>query len=230
LLAVIQNRLLSRVKAKPISKEKLETVKSIQLIKEAILNLKNYKDFRLYTILAFLFHVSWHMGWPLFFIYQVDVIGINEAWLSYVNVAIGLAGVLTYNFWGKAIERKGAQLVLLVGTFGLCFNALTIVLIHSKAILLFQNTLLGLTFSAFNLAIFQNLIEVVPQKNKTINIGVYTTLLYTSQLISPMVGVWLYKQTSIVTALVWVGVLRFIASALFAARFFYTRKRKKSIN
>lgn len=226
-LAVIQYRLLNKVivPVPAASIEKKEKNKNLQLVKEAIQNLKTFKDFRIYTLLAFLFYVSWHMGWPLFFIYQVDVIGVNEAWLSYVNVAIGITGVVTYGFWGKVIQRKGAQLVLLVGAFGLCLNALTIVLIHSKPLLLFQNALLGLTFSAFNLAIFQNLIDVVPQKNKTINIAVYTTLLFTSQLVSPILGVWLYKQTSIVTALVLVGVFRLIASSLFAVRFFYTRKK-----
>ncbi len=168
------------------------------------------------------------MGWPLFFIYQVDVVGINEAWLSYVNVAVGFAGVLTYSLWGKAIEKKGSRLIIIAGTIGLAVNALTIILVQSRYLLLLQSTITGLTFSAFTLAIFGNLIEVVPQKNKTINIAMYTTLINISQLVSPLIGVWLYKHTSIYIALACVGIFRLTASMLFVIRYF--KGRKKSIS
>ncbi len=228
-LAVLQSWLLKKVTVLqpsiqlPISDNNKE--KSFVLLKECFENILVYKEFRSFVILAFIFHITWHMGWPLFFIYQVDVIGVNEAWLSYVNVAVGFAGVLTYTFWGKVIEKKGSRLVLVFGTMGLAVNALTMVLVKSQFVLLVQSTITGLTFSAFTLAIFQNLIEVIPQKNKTINIAVYTTLIYISQFISPLVGVWFYKHTSITTALACIGGLRLLAATLFLIRYIRSRSR-----
>jgi len=197
ILAIVQSWLLRRVSAPPILKNTSDKTSNLSLIKECLNNLVVHKEFRIFVILAFIFHVSWQMGWPLFFLYQVDVVGINEAWLSYVNVGVGFAGIITYSLWGKAIEKKGAQLILIAGTFGLAMNALTVILVNTRYMLLVQSTLTGLTFSAFTLAIFENLIEVVPQKNKTINIAMYTTLINISQFVSPLIGVWLYKQTSI---------------------------------
>lgn len=219
ILAALQSRLLSKVNAVQPQKIVSDKPTALSLVKECLNNLIIHRDFRIFTILAFIFHVSWHMGWPLFFIYQVDVIGINEAWLSYVNVAVGSAGVITYSFWGKAIERKGPRLILIIGTLGLSVNALSILLVHTRNMLLLQSTITGLTFSAFTLAIFENLIEVVPQKNKTINIAMYTTLINISQFVSPLLGVWIYKQTSIVFALALTGGLRLIATLLFVIRY-----------
>lgn len=228
ILAIIQSRLLNRVSVRQTRKPVQVNPDVLGLIKECFNNLIIYKDFRIFTLLAFIFHISWHMGWPLFFIYQVDVIGINEAWLSYVNVAIGFAGVITYSLWGKAIEKKGPRFVLIIGALGLSVNALSILLIHTKYMLLLQSTITGLTFSAFTLAIFENLIEVVPQKNKTINIAMYTTLINISQFISPLLGVWIYKQTSIVFALAFAGCLRLFATLLFAIRYIKGKKTMSS--
>jgi len=228
ILAIIQSWLLNRVTAGQSPKAVPDKPNGLSLIKECLNNLVIYREFRVFTILAFIFHVSWHMGWPLFFIYQVDVVGINEAWLSYVNVAIGFAGVITYSLWGKAIEKKGSRLILIIGTFGLAVNALSILLIHTRNMLLLQSSITGLTFSAFTLAVFGNLIEVVPQKNKTINIAMYTTLINISQFISPLLGVWIYKQTSIVFALAFVGCLRLFATLLFVIR--YMRGKKDAVS
>lgn len=227
-LAIVQSWLLRKVSAQPVLKQTNDKSSNLSLIKECLNNIVVYKEFRIFIILAFIFHISWQMGWPLFFIYQVDVVGINEAWLSYVNVAVGFAGIVTYSLWGKAIEKKGSHLILIVGAFGLSINALSIIFVNTKYMLLIQSTITGLTFSAFTLAIFVNLIEVVPQKNKTINIAMYTTLIYISQLISPLIGVWIYKQTSISFALALVGVFRLLATSLFVIRYF-TYRRQNSV-
>ncbi len=223
-LSIIQSWLLKKVSAPPVLKSNEEKSKNLSLIKESLSNLITNKEFRIFIILSFIFHVSWQMGWPLFFIYQVDVVGINEAWLSYVNVAVGFAGILTYTMWGKVIEKKGAKFVLIIGTLGLAVNALTIILVKSQYMLLIQSTLTGLTFSAFSLAIFENLIEVVPKKNKTINIALYTTLINISQFVSPMVGVWFYKHTSIIISLGFIGAFRLFASILFFFRYLKGKK------
>lgn len=223
-LAIIQSRLLNKVNVFPIEKDKIENSGNLKLIKESIMNLVLYKDFRVFVILSLIFHISWQMAWPLFFIYQVDVVGINEAWLCYVNVAVGFAGVITYSFWGKFMEKKGARLVLVIGGLGLAINCLTIILVHSQYTLLLQSTITGLTFSAFTLAIFANLIEVVPKKNKTINIAMYTTLISISQFVSPLIGVWFYKQTSIYIALASIGILRLFSTSLFFVRYLKSRK------
>ncbi|HCJ56735.1 hypothetical protein [Lutispora sp.] len=50
-----------------------------------------------FTLIAFIFHISWQMAWPLFFIYEVDFLHANEAWLSLINVSSALANVVIYS-------------------------------------------------------------------------------------------------------------------------------------
>lgn len=214
ILALLQIWFLSRVKEyEPPERKPL--IHPFPALKQSLKSLISNMPFLKFTSNAFVFHISWQMAWPLFFLYQVDYLHMNEAWLSYINVAVGIAGIITYPFWSRMIERKGANWTLIAGAIGLSMNPLLIITTKSLYVAFLYNVLLGLTFSAFQLALFENLMDTVPQENKTLNIAIYTTLINVSGFISPMIGVWLYRLTSIYISMSISGALRFCATGLF---------------
>jgi MFS family permease len=168
---------------------------------------------------SFFFHVTLQMAWPLFFIFQVDYLHADEAWLSFLTVANGIAGVVTYSYWGRMIEKKGSKWVVMIGAAGFAISPILTVLSPNLPVLLLANIASGLTFGAFQLALFDNLLEVLPQENRTLNIAIYTTFISISGFISPMIGVAIYKATSIYTAMILAGILRFIGTGLFYIRY-----------
>lgn len=201
--------------------------KALVLCKNCLLNMVKDKEFRSFTILSFLFHVSWQFAWPLFFLYQVNVLHANESWLSYIAVTFGISSVATYPLWGKIIQKKGAKSIIVIGTFGLAMNALTLSFIKTLPVLLVVNILTGLTFGAFMLGLFENLMTVLPKGNKTLSIAIYTTFLNVSGLVAPLAGVAIYKMTSLSFALILAGLLRLLVTALFIWRFIADNKRDK---
>ncbi|MHB1485411.1 MAG: MFS transporter [Saccharofermentanales bacterium] len=224
--ALLERYFIGRIKDYPIHTI-VNRIKPLVLCKTCVLNLLKDKEFRGFTILAFLFHVSWQMAWPLFFLYQVNVLHADEAWLSYITVTFGIASVVTFPFWGKVIQKKGAKLVIVMGTFGLALNALALPFIKSLPVLLIVNTLVGLTFGAYTIGLFENLMHVLPKGNKTLNIAIYTTIINISGLISPLVGVAIYKITSLSFTLILSGIFRLVVTVLFILRYIHSKKQAR---
>lgn len=225
-LALLERYFLGRINNYPIHKVSRRP-KPSAIFKSCFMNLVKDKEFRGFTLLAFLFHVSWQMAWPLFFLYQVNELHADEAWISYIAVTFGISSVVTYPFWGKIIAKKGAKSIIVVGTFGLAMNALTLPFIKSLPVLLIVNILTGLTFGAFMLGLFENLMQVLPKGNKTLNIAIYTTFINISGLISPLVGVAIYKMTSLSFTLILSGILRLVVTAFFIIRYVSSKEPKK---
>jgi MFS family permease len=218
-LALLQRWYLSKIDGYTLREALPLTGNYLTALKTSLRGLAANRQFRFFTLISFVFHAAWQMAWPLFFIFQVDHLHANEAWLSYINVASGITGVATFAFWGRVINRKGAKWVVIIGALGLSINPIIIVNLKTLFWVLLANTLVGLTFSAFQLALFENLLEVVPQENKTLNFAIYTTFISISSFFAPMIGVWIYTMTDIHFAMTLAGILRLSATGLFVLRY-----------
>ncbi|MDP4092360.1 MAG: MFS transporter [Bacillota bacterium] len=225
--ALIQIWFLSRVTGYEIT-EKPTTSHNLKILIQTVKKAAADKPFKSFILTAFLFHITWQMTWPLFFIFQVNFLHANEAWLSFLNVGTGLAGVVTYTLWSRMVDRKGAGWVIIIGGFGLALNPLLLVISKSLFEALLFTILVGFLFSAFQLALFENLMNTVPQENKTLNIAIYTTFINISNFASPLVGVWIYKHTSIYFTMYMDSFLRLAATALFYIN--YKRSHNKGEN
>jgi MFS family permease len=217
-LTLLQIYFLYRVKGYPVP-ETVQKEAPLAVLKDCGRAIFSNKPFLQYMTVSFFFHVTLQMAWPLFFIFQVDYLHADEAWLSFLTVANGIAGVVTYSYWGRMIEKKGSKWVVMIGAAGFAISPILTVLSPNLPVLLLANIASGLTFGAFQLALFDNLLEVLPQENRTLNIAIYTTFISISGFISPMIGVAIYKATSIYTAMILAGILRFIGTGLFYIRY-----------
>jgi MFS family permease len=177
------------------------------------------------------------MAWPLFFLTQVNYMGANEAWLSYIAVSANILIWLTVRPWSRFIERHGIRFALVIGCLGLVPSPLLTVFSASlpaawglPSLLLFS-LLNGLTFSAFQLTILQCLLEVVPVRFKALNLSFYTTILLLANTIMPMFGVQIYTWLgSDLRAMTWAmgaaSVVRLLGTLLFFLR--WVRMKQES--
>jgi hypothetical protein len=99
----------------------------------------------------------------------------------------------------------------------------------AKLFFLIINTLFNITLATTTLNILQCLLQVIPEKNKTLNISIYTTLVMLSNGVMPFVGVtiysWLGADFKALHLIFWViFILRLIATGLWALRWFFLRK------
>ena len=232
LLLLVQIIVLRRIPSKPLeqrSKFKLSA------LKKAFTELIHNRRFLGFIGVAIFFYMTWHIDWTLYFIGQTQYLGMNESWLSYVNIGGAIVQFLTMGIWSKINSKHGVRLAIIFGSLGLSLCpigmiiATSIDIANAKLIFLIMHTLFHITLATTTLNILQCLLQVIPENNKTLNISIYTTLVMLSNGLMPIVGVYIYrmlganlKALQLVFAIVF--VLRLIASGLWALRWWMLRK------
>lgn len=182
------------------------------------------RKFVIFCGTAFLFHLTWQMGWPIFFLYNTEVAGLNEFQLGLISVSSGLASFLSYSLWNRLIEKKGTGFAIIPGALGIAANTFFYTgLIDLYAIMLL-NILVGASCAGFTLALFGTLLEALPENRKTVYLAVYNTFINVSGFIAPLIGVWMNRYTGMFKAFLIIGFLRVSAAALFIIRWAWTRK------
>ena len=183
------------------------------------------KPFLIFCLCGFVFHLTWQMGWPLFFIYNADYAGLNEFQLSLISVAAGFSQFASYTVWDKLIDKKGSGLAIILGAAGIAVNPLFFITLQSFPVIFAVNLFSGVFVAGYALALFSGLLEVLPSDKKTIYISVFNTLTNITGFIAPLIGIKIYNMTDIYTAMIIIGLFRIFATLLYAIRWRFLRKK-----
>lgn len=189
-------------------------------ITQAFLFIKQNRRFKIFLLCSLSFHFGWQMGWPLFNIYLIRNLGANEAWLSAISIASGFSSIATSTLWAKFSDKYGNTLTIAIATFGMSITPILYTLSDSLWMLVFFNVIIGISIAGTVLVLFNMLLEVTPDINRTSIISIYNTLIAISATIAPIIGVAIKDMSNIKTALIIVGCLR-----LFGSLTFYLRNR-----
>ncbi|GAU79412.1 MFS transporter [Fusibacter sp. 3D3] len=189
-------------------------------LKEAFAFVFHDREFKIFLMCSLTFYFGWQMGWPLFNIYLIKTLGANEAWLSAVSIASGLSSILTSTLWAKFADKYGNTLTIAIATFGMSITPILYAMSSSLWMLVVFNVIIGISIAGTILVLFNMLLEVTPDQNRTTIISIYNTFIAISATIAPIIGVAIKDMTHIKTALIIVGCLRLLGSFTF-----YLRKR-----
>jgi predicted MFS family arabinose efflux permease len=165
------------------------------------------KRFVRYTLVSMFFYFAWQIPWPLFSWYQVRVLHANNVWVSMLalmNTGGALAG---YGFWTRMIKRWGNMRALWVSTFPVFVTSLIYASSRELYTVAISNLIVGAIFAGVNIALFNTLLDVVPEQDKTSYIAWFNTAVTVSSVFAPLAGVSLlrfmdYREAFLVTALV----------------------------
>lgn len=182
------------------------------------------KPFLIFCLCGFVFHLSWQMGWPLFFIYNANYAGLNEFQFSLVSLSAGFTQFLSYSMWNKMIDKKGSSLAIVLGAAGLALNPLFFITLQSFTVIVLVNIYSGIVGAGFSLALFCGLLETLPSEKKTVYISVFNTLTNITGFIAPFIGIWIYNQTNIFWAMGLVCLFRLIAVLFYIIRWWSSRR------
>ncbi|NLV36970.1 MAG: MFS transporter [Clostridiaceae bacterium] len=188
------------------------------------------KPFVILCICGFFYHFTWQMAWPVFFIYNTGYAHLNELQLAALSFASGAAQFLSFSLWNKFLAKRGNSFGVFIAAFGVALSPLPYVMLLNFPLLVMANILTGFALAGLNLTLFLNLLDTLPEDNKTIHISLFNTLTSITGFIAPMVGLWIYGQTSIFLTMGIATAARLTASMGYFLRWRSQKKIKSSDN
>lgn len=204
---------------------KLKEVKITQVQKESFKHLKiqipkilKNKKFSKFLWCSLIFHFGWQMGWPLFSIYQIQYLHATELWLTIINVCSSIVMFFSYSYWNKLIKKKGNAFVITVATFGMSITPIFYILSYNLYILTLSGIISGFFTAGTTTVILSSLLEVCPEENRILYVGLHATFTNLTLSISPMVGNFILNHSNIYLALCMSTTFRFIGSIAFFIR------------
>ncbi|OPJ57900.1 MFS transporter [Clostridium oryzae] len=194
---IIQIFILNKIKGGN-AKVEARTKVSLSEIKNAAICLAHNRSFIGFAAVALFFYMTWQSDWTLYYLGQIKYLKLNEAWLGYVTVGGAAVQFLTIGYWSRVNEKHGVRFSIIMGALGLCFFPIIMIVSTSlpasiaPTVFLIFNIIANFAFATVSLNILQCLLQVVPEKNKTLSIAIYTVLITFSNAVMPMVGVKVY--------------------------------------
>lgn len=214
---------MTLLRMKPVQQTESCTSESFgSLVRSALQN----KAFVGYTLSAIVFYFGWQMGWPLFSIYMIMDLKADEWWLSLVSIASSMAMFVGYGWWNRLIQKRGNAYVAGFATLGLGATPLFMILSKNMLHITLLHLIIGFFVAGTTTVLLNFLLEVAPQKNRLVYIGLFNMLVNLSLAVSPLVGVAIYERIGIVKAMLIVVAVRAGGALIF---FLSHRRAARSI-
>jgi len=223
--ALLQRAAISKTEPPPVGTQAGVTGSPMKDFIAAIKNLRRHPQFCLFLMLLFIFYFSWQMAWPMFFLFLVKEVGFNEATKSLFDVISYLSQTLTSTWWGRRIDKHGPRGSTVLGILGAATIPAWTVVTTNFWVILGSYVFSGGTAPGFQLGLFNDMLDNLPEENKSLYIGVYNLVMQVSNFVAPLVGVALYTRIGSVNTMYISSVLRFAAAGAFAVRYFIMKKR-----
>jgi MFS family permease len=184
------------------------------------------KRFTKFVLSSTIFHFGWQMGWPLFSIYTIKVLGADEFWLSLITVGSAIVMLFAHRIWPRLIEKYGNGKIAFICTLGMAITPILYVMSKSLLVLVIFSSLSGVFTAGTITVLFSDMLDVVPENNRVIYVGYYNTLTSITLAISPLVGHYFYESKGIIYALIITSLFRIFGGMSFMIRERLERKNK----
>ena len=171
---------------------------SLSEIKTTGKKLLHNKPFVLFTVTALFFHMTWHFDWTLYFIGQATYMNMNEFQLGLAPTGAAAIQLLTLKFWSRMNERRGVVLPFTFGILGLSLCPVLMIAAVSMPVsvgphvFVVLHIIAHIPFCTVTLNLFQCLLQVVDDENRSFYMSVFASIICLSNAIMPVAGVALY--------------------------------------
>ena len=213
-------------KMEPLVTEEEEKTRPVPKLRESLRGVFSHKEYVSFLACSLLFHFGWQMGWPLFNVYQIKVLGADEMWLTIINVLSSIFMVLSFTQWKKVIKKFDYKLTIALATFGMGLTPLLYILSKNLVTLTFMQPVTGFFTAGTIVLVLGSLLAASPDEYRTMSVAVHATLTSVTLAVAPLFGTYIQDVLSIEGALFVSSSLRLLGSIVFLLRFLKTRKKK----
>jgi MFS family permease len=194
------------------------------------LHVYKHKPFLYFLACGLFFNFAWQMAWSLFSIYQIKYAMATGLWISLFAVANQIAQIVSFKWWGRMADKHSNAKMMILVSIGMASAPILNVLSTNLVYLILVNGFSGFFVSGTVLILFNQLLEVTKEENRSLCISHYNVLLAFVAFIAPQFGVYLLETTSMDMAMTTATVLRGLNAFLFLALYIFMKKEKVKQN
>ena len=195
----------------PIQKPEVQQIKILTKVREML----KQKPFLFFLASSILFNFGWQMAWPLFNIYQIEYAHATAFWLSLFTVTNQLSQIITYRWWGRMSDQYGNSMMLFIASAGMATAPFLTILSTNLIYLTVINLWTGAFLAGTNLLLFNQLLKVTTDEERSSYITLYTVFIGFIGFIAPQAGVWLLGQIGMITTMNLSSIIRFLGGIAF---------------
>lgn len=156
--------------------------------------LRQNPGFARFTLGFFLFGLGNLLYMPAVPILQVDVLKITPQWVGLLATLATFFSGLSYYYWGRLIDRRGAMACTLLASVGWLLVVVGYIFVPNLAWLIPIAIVTGLTGAAQELAMLNGMLYFCRDQDLARYTGVHYTLLGVRGLVAPFLGGWLIGE------------------------------------
>ncbi|WP_254780682.1 MFS transporter [Bacillus sp. UNCCL13] len=187
------------------------------------------KPFIFFVICGLFFNFGWQMAWSLFSIYQIKYAMATGLWISLFTVANQVAQIASFKWWGKMADKHSNAKMMILVSLGMATAPIMTIMSTNLIYLIFVNAFSGLFVSGTVLILFNQLLEVTNENNRSTYIAKYNIVLAIIGFIAPQFGVYLLEVTSMEVAMTTSTILRASSAIFFVFLYVYLKKRNEEM-
>lgn len=223
------------------SDEEMEQTPAFHLgsLRDAICFMVRDRSFRSFFLSIMIFYITWQIDWSTWYLAQIQYVGMTEMHFGYFNALICVVQLMTIGFFSRMNRKRSVHFTFLYAIMGLAFCPLVVIITASLArhgvssdIVPWVFIVLGLIGNVpqccIGLCTVQMLLDVLPEKNRSLITSLYTICVTLSNSLMPLFGVKLYTWMGAdYRALVSLYLLVFFARVL--VYFLFLRRSRRLV-
>lgn len=241
-MMIVQALVVKKMPGGMRTKEQLDAIEhfSIKNVGEAITDAAKNRRFMSYVLASILLYTCYQIDWSTWYIAQTQYCMMTDAHMSFYTALTCLGQIISMGYWARLNQKKSAHFTICLGAGSLVFSPVVMQLIVSfpadmrpvafMCICIFQN----MVECCITMCMVQLLLEVVPEKHRSLTVSLNTMMTTISNSIFPLLGVRLYSALGAdLRALriyyVIIGLWRAAVTIFFIFRYFKMKREGRTV-
>jgi MFS family permease len=150
---------------------------------------------------------------PLWSIYRVRTLGLNNYQISILVAAYAVGGIILLPFWGRLLDKKDNRKLYIISSFTMCILPLIFILNTNFYYLVLMHATMGVLAIGYDVILQNNLMDCAQRAHCDYGyLSEFQIFQNINRLIFPAVGIYLYSQIGIINAFLISALLRIIVA------------------
>jgi len=177
---------LTKIEEPPVDIDKTQRLKLRQLFTIPLHN----KPYMYYVIYWMIWNLGLWIAAPFFSVYMIKTLELSYTYMTVLSTVSLISLIVAVRLWGKYADNHSWGRTLIASTGVLCIVYLMWCFVSPHTVLLLfpLHILNGIGYGGMNIASFNAVFRIIPEKNKTVFLGFLAAFSGLAGFLGPLLG------------------------------------------